>query len=63
MNPVIKKNFAVFPVLGWILGITAHIANKGELLVRYYGDLVPSFYYLLSRFRVLTEEHNKISKT
>lgn len=37
MNPVLKKNFAIFPVLDWILAITAHIPNKGEQLVRYYG--------------------------
>lgn len=37
MNPVLKKNFAVFPVLDWILAITVHISNKGEQLVRYYG--------------------------
>ena len=37
MNPVLKKNFALFPVLDWILAITAHIPNKGEQLVRYYG--------------------------
>jgi len=37
MNPVVKKNFAIFPVLGWIAAITAHIPNKGEQLVRYYG--------------------------
>lgn len=37
MNPVLKKNFAVFLVLDWILAITAHIPNKGEQLVRYYG--------------------------
>jgi len=37
MNPVVKKNFAVFPVLDWILAVTAHIPNKGEQLVRYYG--------------------------
>ena len=36
MNPVVKKNFAIFPVLDWILAITAHIP-KGEQLVRYYG--------------------------
>ena len=37
MNPVSKKNFAVFPVLDWIATLTAHIPNKGEQLVRYYG--------------------------
>jgi len=37
MNPVSKKNFAVFPVLDWIAEITTHIPNKGEQLVRYYG--------------------------
>ncbi len=37
MNPVVKKNFAIFRVLDWILAITAHIPNKGEQLVRYYG--------------------------
>ena len=37
MNPVLKKNFALFPALDWILAITAHIPNKGEQLVRYYG--------------------------
>ena len=37
MNPVSKRNFAVFPVLDWIATLTAHIPNKGEQLVRYYG--------------------------
>jgi hypothetical protein len=30
MNPTLKRNFAVFPVLDWIASITAHIPNKGE---------------------------------
>ena len=37
MNPNLKRNFALFPILDWILAITAHIPNKGEQLVRYYG--------------------------
>jgi hypothetical protein len=37
MNPNLKRNFALFPVLDWIAKITAHIPNKGEQLVRYYG--------------------------
>jgi Ca2+/Na+ antiporter len=37
MNPVTKRNFAVFPVLDWIAALTVHIPNKGEQLVRYYG--------------------------
>ncbi|OGP21094.1 MAG: hypothetical protein A2038_09420 [Deltaproteobacteria bacterium GWA2_57_13] len=37
LNPVVKKNFAVFPVLDWIATLTAHIPSKGEQLVRYYG--------------------------
>jgi len=37
MNSVLKKNFAVFSVLDWIATLTAHIPNKGEQLVRYYG--------------------------
>ena len=37
MNPVTKKNFAIFTVLDWIATLTAHIPNKGEQLVRYYG--------------------------
>jgi len=36
MNPTLKRNFAVFPVLDWIAAITAHIPNKGEQLIRYY---------------------------
>ncbi len=35
MNPSLKRNFAVFPVLDWIAVIKAHIPNKGEQLVRY----------------------------
>ena len=27
----------MFPVLDWIATLTAHIPNKGEQLVRYYG--------------------------
>ncbi len=37
MNPVLKTNFAVFPVLDWIAEITTHLPNKSEQLVRYYG--------------------------
>jgi len=37
MNPVLKKNFAVFPVLDWIATLAAHIPDKGEQLLRYYG--------------------------
>ncbi|MBI4529688.1 MAG: transposase [Deltaproteobacteria bacterium] len=37
LNPVTKRNFAIFPVLDWIAALTAHIPNKGEQLVRYYG--------------------------
>jgi putative transposase len=37
MNPVLKKNFAVFPVLDWIATLTTHIPNKGEQLIRHYG--------------------------
>ena len=29
MNPNLKRNFALFPVLDWIAAITAHIPNKG----------------------------------
>jgi Putative transposase len=36
-NPSAQEKLAVFPVLDWILAITAHIPNKGEQLVRYYG--------------------------
>ncbi len=39
MNPVLKTNSAVFPVLNWIAEITAHIPNKGEQLVRYLGEI------------------------
>lgn len=31
MNPTLKRNFAVFPVLEWIAPITAHIPNKKEI--------------------------------
>ncbi len=44
MNPTIRRNFALFPVLDWILAITAHIPNKVEQLVRYY-----SYYSNVSR--------------
>ena len=37
MNPVLKKNFAVFPALDWIATLTTHIPNKGEQLIRYCG--------------------------
>ena len=37
MHPVLKRNFEVFPVLDWIAAVTAHIPNKGERLLRYYG--------------------------
>jgi len=35
MNPALKRNFALFPVLDWIAEIIAHIHNKSEQLVRY----------------------------
>jgi hypothetical protein len=34
MNLVLKKNFAVFPVLDWIATLAAHVR---EQLLRYYG--------------------------
>ncbi|MCZ6758963.1 MAG: hypothetical protein O7D29_01100 [Gemmatimonadetes bacterium] len=37
MNPVSKKNFAVFPALDWIATLTAHTPNKGEQRAHYYG--------------------------
>ncbi len=37
MNPDLKRNFALFPVLDWIAEITTHIPDKREQLVRYYG--------------------------
>jgi hypothetical protein len=37
MNPFLKKNFAIFPVLDWIATLTTHIPDKGEQLIRYYG--------------------------
>lgn len=37
MKPGSEKNFTVFGVLDWIATLTAHIPNKGEQLVRYYG--------------------------
>jgi hypothetical protein len=51
MKPGIKKNFAVFPVLDWIATLTAHIPNKGEQLVRYYG-----YYSNVSRGKRKKEE-------
>ena len=52
MNPVSKKDFAVSPVLDWIATLTAHIPNKGEQLVRYYGA-----YSNASRGKRKKEEH------
>ncbi len=49
-----ERNFAVFPVLGWIAEITTHIPNKGEQLVRYYG-----VYSNVSRGKRKKEEHKK----
>ena len=37
MHRVLKRNFEVFPVLDWIAAVTAHIPNKGEHMLRYYG--------------------------
>ncbi len=37
MNPSLKRNFALFPVLDRIAEITTHIPKKGEQLVRYYS--------------------------
>ncbi len=54
MNPNLKRNFAVFPVLDWIAEITAHIPNKGEQLVRYYG-----VYSNVSRGKRKKEGHKK----
>jgi len=41
MNPSFKRNFALFPVLDWILAITAHIPNKGEQKTRFFEKLEP----------------------
>jgi len=54
MNPNLKRNFAVFPVLDWIVEITTHILDKGEQLVRYYGA-----YSNVSRGKRKKEEHEK----
>jgi hypothetical protein len=37
MHPVLKRNFEVFAAGDWLAALTAHIANAGEHLVRYYG--------------------------
>ena len=61
MNPVLKKNFAVFPVLDWIATLTTHIPNKGEHLIRYYG-----YYSNVSRGkrkREKPEDKTEISET
>jgi len=54
MNPNLKRNFVLFPVLDWIAEITAHIPNKGEQLVRYYG-----VYSNASRGRRKKPEHKE----
>jgi hypothetical protein len=36
-NPSLKRNFALFPVLDWIVEVTAHTPHKREQLVHYYG--------------------------
>ena len=54
MNPNLKRNFALFPVLDWITEITTHIPNKGEQLVRYYG-----VYSNVSRGKRKKEEHKE----
>ncbi len=54
MNPNLKRNFAMFPVLDWIAEITTHIPDKGEQLVRYYGA-----YSNVSRGRRKKAEHKK----
>ncbi len=54
MNPNLKRNFALFPVLDWIAEITTHIPDKGEQLVRYYGT-----YSNVSRGKRKKEEHKK----
>jgi hypothetical protein len=33
MNPNLKRNFALFPVLDWIAEITAHIRGEGDILI------------------------------
>ncbi len=50
MNPNLNRNFA----LDWIAEITAHIPNKGEKLVRYYGT-----YSIVSRGKRKKEDHKK----
>ena len=32
-----RSKLNIFPVLDWIAILTAHIPNKGEQLLRYYG--------------------------
>ncbi|MCH8055139.1 MAG: transposase [Deltaproteobacteria bacterium] len=42
MNPNLKRNFALFPVLDWIAEIATHIPNKGEQLVLTMAPTVTS---------------------
>jgi len=37
MHRILKRNFEVFPVRDWIAAVTAHIPNKGDHVLRYYG--------------------------
>ncbi|MDI6791831.1 MAG: transposase [bacterium] len=37
MNSGRKRNFEVFDPLEWLAAITAHVPNKGEHMIRYYG--------------------------
>jgi hypothetical protein len=37
LNPTLRRNFEVFDPLDWIAAVTAHIPNKGQQMVRYYG--------------------------
>ncbi len=37
MHRVLTRNFEIFPVLDWIAAVPAHIPNKGEHVLRYYG--------------------------
>ena len=51
MNPNLKRNFALFPVLDWIAAITAHIPNKGGAnsstpVSLHYG---PPFFFITTR--------------
>ncbi len=56
MNPIVKKNFAIFPILDWIATLTAHIPNKVTDFILRTGD--PSYSQLIQKLKSFISENS-----